>query len=98
MVVMAASPAGIIPPIGIIASPVRIPPIGVVAVIRPAKTGVCPGIGIVTPTEIPVIVKTCAPSEAHYAGRTPCAEHRSNVFGFDPHFVAHDDDVVNGRS
>ena len=97
VVVMAASPAGIITPVRVIASPVRIPPIGVVAVIRPAETGVCPGIGIVTPTEIPVVVKTCAPSEAHYAGRTPCAEHRSNVFGFDPHFVAHDDDVVNGR-
>ncbi len=44
-------------------------------------------VGIVVPAVVPRAVGRAAPR----------AEHRGDVLGFDPHFVARDDDVVEGR-
>ena len=66
----------------IIPTVIRISPSPVPVV--PAPIGRSP-----SPTEIEV--------EVDRAGRSPCAEERRDIFGFDPYFVAHDHNVVDRR-
>ena len=93
-------------------SPVRMPPVRIVASVpiavvpprivpaSPAPIGAVPPAVIgpaVAPTAVPAAVDAGHIPRREAGGQSPRAEHRSDVFGFYPHFVAHDDDVVEGR-